>query len=165
MDRRIDGQTNNGKTIYPDLSMRGHKKEKMLVTSHFLLFPQCFPLSQKQFQSSELHLIFHLQKAFKLQSNICASGKELTFTQMTKVWTWLTSSICWPQNLTCLNPCANNHGFLWPLRKKPFENTVRKGENAGNQHFLLFSQCFLPYWRKISQFEPHWNCRLQMLLT
>ena len=23
------------------------------------------------------------------------------------------------------------------------ENTVRKGENAGNQHFLLFPQCFL----------------------
>ena len=22
------------------------------------------------------------------------------------------------------------------------ENTVRKGENAGNQHFLFFSQCF-----------------------
>ena len=25
-----------------------------------------------------------------------------------------------------------------PLRKKPFENIVGKGENAGNQHFLLF---------------------------
>ena len=23
------------------------------------------------------------------------------------------------------------------------ENTVEKGENAGNQHFLLFQQCFL----------------------
>ena len=26
---------------------------------------------------------------------------------------------------------------------KPFENIVGKGENAGNQHFLLFPQCFL----------------------
>ena len=26
---------------------------------------------------------------------------------------------------------------------KPFENIVGKGENAGNQHFLLFSQYFL----------------------
>ena len=26
----------------------------------------------------------------------------------------------------------------------PFENIVGKGENAGNQHFLLFPQCFLP---------------------
>ena len=31
------------------------------------------------------------------------------------------------------------------LRKKALENTVGKGENAGNQHFLLFPQCFLPY--------------------
>ena len=28
------------------------------------------------------------------------------------------------------------------LRKKPFENIVRKGENACKQHFLLFLQCF-----------------------
>ena len=27
-------------------------------------------------------------------------------------------------------------------RKKPFENTVGKGENAGNQHFLFFSTMF-----------------------
>ena len=26
--------------------------------------------------------------------------------------------------------------------KKPYKNTVRKGENAGNQCFLLFPQCF-----------------------
>ena len=28
-------------------------------------------------------------------------------------------------------------------RKIPSENTVGKGKNAGNQHFLLFPQCFL----------------------
>ena len=28
------------------------------------------------------------------------------------------------------------------LKKKPLENIVGKGENAGNQHFLLFPQCF-----------------------
>ena len=32
--------------------------------------------------------------------------------------------------------------------KKPFENIVRKGENADNQHFLLFSQCFLLFPKK-----------------
>ena len=31
---------------------------------------------------------------------------------------------------------------LTTLRKKPFENIVGKGENAGNQHFLLLPQCF-----------------------
>ena len=34
---------------------------------------------------------------------------------------------------------------LTTLYRKPFENIVGKGENAGNQHFLLFSQCFLPF--------------------
>ena len=28
------------------------------------------------------------------------------------------------------------------------ENSVEKGENAGNQHFLLFPQCFLLYQRQ-----------------
>ena len=31
-----------------------------------------------------------------------------------------------------------------------FENIVGKGENAGNQHFLLFPQCFLPFLKQIS---------------
>ena len=29
------------------------------------------------------------------------------------------------------------------LKQKPFENSVGKGENAGNQHFLLSPQWFL----------------------
>ena len=28
------------------------------------------------------------------------------------------------------------------LSKRPFENIEGKGENAGNQHFLFFPQCF-----------------------
>ena len=32
---------------------------------------------------------------------------------------------------------------LTTLEMNPFENFVGKGENAGNQHFLLFIQCFL----------------------
>ena len=31
-----------------------------------------------------------------------------------------------------------------------FENIIGKGENAGNQHFLLFLQCFLPFPKHIS---------------
>ena len=30
------------------------------------------------------------------------------------------------------------------LRKRPLQNMVGKGENAGNQHFLFFTPCFLP---------------------
>ena len=52
--------------------------------------------------------------------------------------------------------------LLMTQRKKAFENIVRKGENAGNQHFLLFPQCFLPYHRQIVSFLPHLNSHLQM---
>ena len=34
------------------------------------------------------------------------------------------------------------------LRNKSFENIVAKGENAGNQHFLLFPQCFLTLYQR-----------------
>ena len=32
---------------------------------------------------------------------------------------------------------------------------MRKGENAGKQHFLLFPQCFLPFPKQISIFQSH----------
>ena len=47
------------------------------------------------------------------------------------------------------------------LKRKNSESIVRKGENAGNQHFLLFPQCFLPYQK--SSYDPQLFCRLQML--
>ena len=31
------------------------------------------------------------------------------------------------------------------LKDKSLENIVGKGENAGNQHVLLFLQCFIPF--------------------
>ena len=34
--------------------------------------------------------------------------------------------------------------LLSTLKEKVLENIVRKGENVGNQHFLLSPQCFLP---------------------
>ena len=35
------------------------------------------------------------------------------------------------------------------IDEKDVENIVGKGENAGNQHFLLFLQCFLPFHGRI----------------
>ena len=43
------------------------------------------------------------------------------------------------------------------------ENIVGKEENAGNQHFLLFPQCFLLFPAQISVFESLLFCCLQML--
>ena len=47
--------------------------------------------------------------------------------------------------------------------KDAFENIVGKGENAGNQHFLLFPQCFLPFLKQNLIFDSCLICRLQML--
>ena len=38
------------------------------------------------------------------------------------------------------------------LMKEPFENIMWKGENAGNQHFLLFP-CFLPFPKQFQFFS------------
>ena len=38
---------------------------------------------------------------------------------------------------------------------KMVENIVGKGENAGNQHFLLFPQCFVLFQKQISVCESH----------
>ena len=42
-----------------------------------------------------------------------------------------------------------------------FENTVRKGEIAHKEQFLLFPHCFLSVWRTFYHFQQIRNCRLQ----
>ena len=42
--------------------------------------------------------------------------------------------------------------LLTTLRSKTFEKIVRKGENSGDHHFLLFPQCFLLYLSQKSLF-------------
>ena len=66
------------------------------------------------------------------------------------------------KEFNAFNPLPHSPDFQRPPRKKPFENIVGKGENAGNQHFLLFPQCFLSYQRQKPSFELHLFCRLQM---
>ena len=46
----------------------------------------------------------------------------------------------------------NSLPHILTTKKKPFQNIAWKGENAGNQHFLLFTQCFLPSQNKKFQF-------------
>ena len=45
--------------------------------------------------------------------------------------------------------------LLTTLSKEVFENILGKGENAGNQHFLLFPKCFLAYQRHESPFKQN----------
>ena len=46
------------------------------------------------------------------------------------------------------------------LIKKPFENTVGKGKDAGDQHFVLSHYVFNPI-KKISIFEPQISERVK----
>ena len=83
------------------------------------------------------------------------------------------SSIVWqPQlhkalpNFTVIQTCNINPFPMTPFDrsgKTPFQSIVGKGENAGDQHFLLFPQCFLLYQRQKLLFKLHSFCRLQML--
>ena len=41
---------------------------------------------------------------------------------------------------------------------KAFENNLGKGENAGNQHFLLFPKCFLTIPKTNFNFFMHIYC-------
>ena len=43
-----------------------------------------------------------------------------------------------------LSPITTHSRFLTPPKKKSLENIVGKGENAGNQHFLLFPHVLYP---------------------
>ena len=57
-------------------------------------------------------------------------------------------------NLYCLSflTLYTQPRLLTTLKRKIFENIVGKGENAGNQHFLLYPQCFLFFPKRISIF-------------
>ena len=49
------------------------------------------------------------------------------------------------------------------LKEEPSENIMGKEENAGNQLFPLFPQCFISCPELILLFESPLICRLQML--
>ena len=66
------------------------------------------------------------------------------------LWIWKSLKIC---TLVKSYPFIKQARLPTTLRKKPFENIVGKGENAGNQHFLLFPQSFLSFPNQISIFE------------
>ena len=69
----------------------------------------------------------------------------------------------WKKEKMAVSSILPNNLDLTTLKKKALENIVGKGVNAGNQHFLLFPQCFLPFPKLISIFATQLFCRLQML--
>ena len=104
-------------------------KEEISRNEQFLLFQQCFLLSQK--------ILSPFNNIYDIIIIFIAAGLE-------------ESEIgIWGKGLTLLHTFR----FLTTLNMKALENTAGKGENAGNQHFLLFPQCFILYQRKTSIFS------------
>ena len=78
--------------------------------------------------------VFPLKKFCCMPDNLFFSGHLKTYL------------ICY------LYVCLLHNPDLHNLKKEPCENIVEKGGNAGNQHFLLFPQSFLPVIEQISNF-------------
>ena len=110
----------------------------------FLLFPQCFQKACFPGMSKGV-VVWEwvnnpFQNTFGKEENVCTCFS-------------LTMQLTLPQT----SPCFNMSGV------QVFENTSGKGEIACQEQFLLFSQCFLPFWITFCQFHKIQNCRLQTL--
>ena len=103
----------------------------MLVTSIFSFFHNVFFSSPSQFSVlSYFYFIINLD-----WSHTLSFGKRLILYQVRESFrlVWYKSGC--HLEIQC---CPNDETFLQKCKK----NTVGTGENAGHQHFLLFSQDF-----------------------
>ena len=55
----------------------------------------------------------------------------------------------------CKNQGLFGKGLKTPCKKPFFEKIEGIGENAGNQHFLIFPQCFLSFLKLILIFQSY----------
>ena len=101
---------------------------------HFLLLPQCFLLYYRQKTSIELHLCFSSASIFNFV------GSRIGDLSLNLLVLVIFS--------TCPQPFTTQSGLFTTLKNKPFENSVGKGENAGNQHFYPFPTMFYTHPRK-----------------
>ena len=141
----------------------------------FLLFPQCFQkqsvvdvLKRVSMESRVKHLLNFNGSCWKeyctvywlkelLESiNRCTGCRDISKILL-KMALDTIQSINYPFTI------LEHWQILTLLMKSPLENIVGKGENAGNQHFLLFPQSFLALQKEIASFEPKLHYRLQIL--
>ena len=139
------------------------EREKMLVTNNLSFSDNVSLQWQKITYTSKLQLLHSLplnhrrlpkhlrDKERILVTNIFSQCLSLYQRQVVHFHQLFLSA---SQNFIISPP--PNHDFRRPCRKaslKTFENIVGKGENAGNQHFLLFLQCFPPFLKEILIFS------------
>ena len=73
---------------------------------------------------------------------------------MFKLTTKLSQQIGNPcLSLAAFNPFSHNHNFKQSCRRTLWKTLWEKEKNAGNQHFLLFPQCFLMFPEQIKNFQ------------
>ena len=114
------------------------EKGEIAHNEQFLHFLQCFLPVSKAF--------CHFHQISNCRLPTLSAWKSLKF-------------VVWER----VNSFSHNSDFKRPYRRGTFENIVGKGENDGNQHFLLFPQCFLPFQRQVSNFHSLSCCHFQML--
>ena len=129
------------------------EKEKLLVTSNF-----SFP-----------HIVFkgHVLQTRKNRglfgkglTTMSSSGSlnpphnsELYRNEMAFLKTLLVKENIEVTSIFSLYPFPEQALVFTCLQYKSLENTVGKGEIARNEQFLLFPQCFLPFWRPFYHFH------------
>ena len=128
------------------------RKEKLLVTSNFSF-------------SHNVFLSYISQCFLYICSVSCGNGLspfcQSTCQNKSNLAIKITSYNSQP-HVKSVSPFPNKPWFLCVYnRSTSLENTVRKGEIASNEQFLLFPQCFPPAWRIFFHFHQIWNCRLQ----
>ena len=115
--------------------------------------------------STDRTFLFKANHYFSLMHQVRGANKspKRKFTNRYQTWNLqVTSQICFLLNYLSRLYTTQSR-LLTTSTEKPFENIVEKGENAGNQHFLLFPQCFLPFPKQVLIFYSNLFCRLRML--
>ena len=145
-------------------------KKKILIISIFSFYRNIFNSLLLQPFPTELQLLKTLRKnPFK---NIAGKGENagnqqfpfsnnVVYRSQNK-FQFLKSHVILSANALNITLSQKSLGFNMSA-VKVFWKHCGKGEIAHDEQFLLFPQCFLPFWITFHHFHQTWNCHLQNL--
>ena len=123
------------------------EKGEIAQNEQFHLFPQCFICnSYLKVLNSQISVVVCSFFKFGTVSKWCINDLVNLLPNTSQ------GNLCW-KSFCKKKKMAGNQRFLPSQQKSPFENIEGKGENVGNQHFLIFPPCFLPIPNHISTFQ------------
>ena len=123
------------------------KKEKMLVTSIFSFSHNVF---RRPLNKGLLKVIFCGKELIKSFVGMILMGTHNGVWNRTNGYRIESLPLVWRPVYGEYLTLYHTIPTLMTLEKKPFENIVGKGENAVDQHILLFPQCFYPIRKNIT---------------